>query len=76
MWLTYSTELGINTGMDIYTPVKTHLEKCKHSDIQRLADESGIPFTTIIKIKYGETKNPGVLTIQPLFNVIMKQAAA
>lgn len=61
--------------MDIFTPVKTYLDNCKHSDIQKLANESGIPFTTIIKIKYGETKNPGVHTIQPLFNVIMKQTA-
>lgn len=32
--------------------------------IERLADLSGVPATTIYKIKRGETKNPGVETLR------------
>lgn len=62
--------------MDIYTPIKKHLEACKTSDLEILSSLSGISIHTINKIKSGETKNPGVLTIQPLFLAIEKTKAS
>ena len=56
--------------MDIYTPTKIYLDGCKHKELMALAEISGVPYTTIIKIKTGETKNPGVLTTQKLFEHI------
>jgi transcriptional regulator with XRE-family HTH domain len=53
--------------MDIYTPVKEYVAGCTGKDLQALADKSGVPFTTIMKIKTGETKNPGVITVQKLY---------
>jgi hypothetical protein len=33
-------------------------------DIQRLADLSGVPFHTLLKIRSGETLNPGIETVR------------
>jgi hypothetical protein len=33
-------------------------------DIQRLADLSGVPFHTLLKIRSGETMNPGIETVR------------
>ncbi len=35
-----------------------------HAQLQELARLSGVPFTTIWKIRSGETKNPGIETVR------------
>jgi hypothetical protein len=56
--------------MDIYTETKEYLDPTKPADLHRLAASSGVPYHTILKIKNGETKNPGVLTVQKLLTAI------
>lgn len=43
--------------------VQDELNKVSITDLQVVADESGIPFGTLHKIKYGVTKNPGFNTV-------------
>jgi predicted transcriptional regulator len=53
--------------MDIFTPVKEYVAGCTGKELQALAEKSGVPFTTLMKIKTGETKNPGVLNVQKIY---------
>lgn len=57
--------------MDIFTFTKSHVDNLKYRELDSLAERSGVPVHTINKIKSGETKNPGVLTVQKLFDAIV-----
>ena len=47
--------------------VREHLEANKNR-LKEIAGETDIPFGTLKKIHYGDTKNPGVNTIQLLYD--------
>jgi len=53
--------------MDIFTPVLDKLRASSEADVRLLADATGVPKPTIDKIKYGQTPNPRVQTIQRLY---------
>ena len=53
--------------MDILTPVFKRLHAAREADVVRLSEFSGVPKPTIDKIKYGQTPNPRVLTVQKLY---------
>lgn len=44
--------------------IAQRLAPMKYPQIQRLADLSGVPFHTLLKIRSGETRNPGVETVR------------
>ena len=44
--------------------VRERLSALDYAAIQRVADASGVPFTTLLKIRGGETKNPGIETVR------------
>jgi predicted transcriptional regulator len=44
--------------------VRVALEGLTLKQLDRLAELSGVPCTTIYKIKRGETKNPGIETLR------------
>lgn len=46
--------------------VQERLGKTRISDLHALADQTGVPFGTLFKIKYGTTKNPRHNTVKPL----------
>jgi transcriptional regulator with XRE-family HTH domain len=48
--------------------LKTH----DKTTLQMLAQKCGVPFHTLRKIASGETKNPGVYTMQPIAEVFAK----
>lgn len=54
--------------MDLTFPsseqVRAALAPLTLSQLERLAELSGVPASTIYKIKRGETKNPGVETLR------------
>jgi hypothetical protein len=43
--------------------VREKLAALSRTDLQALAKRSGVPFHTLLKIKRGDTKNPGLETI-------------
>lgn len=54
--------------MDLHLPsaeeVRSHLAPLTMKQIGRLSELSGVPSTTIYKIKRGETDNPGMETVR------------
>jgi len=41
-----------------------------------IAEATGIPFSTIKKIRYGEVSNPGVNTVETLYRFLIGSIAA
>jgi transcriptional regulator with XRE-family HTH domain len=51
---------------DILTNVSSALQKASDRELRRIAEGSGVSYPTLNKIRYGYTKNPGVLTVQAI----------
>ncbi len=47
--------------------VRAYLAGLNLAQIQALADSSGTPYTTILKIRNGETGNPGIETVAKFY---------
>lgn len=54
----------MNTDIPTVDEIRDALKPFTHAPMQRLAKLSGVPFTTLWKIKDGTTKNPGVATVR------------
>ena len=52
------------TGIPSGTDVRHALLKLSHSQMGALAAASGVPFTTLWKMRSGETSNPGIETVR------------
>lgn len=50
--------------------VKRGLESLSHAGVQELSRVSGVPFTTIWKIRDGTTENPGMETVRKFWTHI------
>ena len=59
-----------------FADVKERLSPLGHAQIQRLAELSGVPFTTLWKIKAGPTENPGIETVRAFWPHIEAVEAA
>lgn len=58
--------------------VRAELSGLGHARMQELAKLSGVPFTTLWKIKDGTTENPGIETVRkfwPYLPVVQREAA-
>jgi transcriptional regulator with XRE-family HTH domain len=53
---------------EILSPVLARLREVKHSDLPEVARLSGVPESTLRKLRYGEVKDPRVQTVQALRN--------
>ena len=47
--------------------VREKLSELCHSETEALAKKAGVPFTTLLKIKTGETSNPRLETVRLIF---------
>lgn len=65
--------------MDISNFVKENLKQCNLASLRICADETGVPYNTLIRIKYQDDVNPRIETIQPIYtyfkNLEAKKAA-
>ncbi len=54
--------------MDAFIPstlaVRAELQALSHAQVQELSKLSGVPFTTLWKVRAGETRNPGLDTVR------------
>ncbi|QLI49457.1 hypothetical protein vBPaeMUSP18_42 [Pseudomonas phage vB_PaeM_USP_18] len=50
--------------------IRTRLEAMKQAQIKSLAKDSGVPFGTLMKIRHGITKNPGIETVRAFFPLL------
>lgn len=55
---------GMDTTIPTAQEVRDKLATLNRSDVQALAQRSGVPFHTLLKIKSGETENPGLETVR------------
>jgi len=60
--------------MDIMKKILSHLEATSYRDLEDVvAPATGIPYGTLARIKCGETDNPRIKTVQPLFNYFKRK---
>jgi hypothetical protein len=52
------------TSIPSAAEVRLRLEKLPHAELKGLACASAVPFTTLWKIRSGETRNPGIETVR------------
>jgi predicted transcriptional regulator len=50
--------------------VRARLLALKDGEIERIAGDSGVPASTLWKIRIGATKNPGVETVRKFFHLL------
>ncbi len=59
--------------MNMFIPsirqVRTYLEGLNHAQVQKLSEDSGVPFNTLWNIRKGTTTNPGTETVRKFFPV-------
>lgn len=51
-------------------------QRLQSSDLQQLADQSGVPFHTLLKIRRGETANPRLETVRSIWPLLAAQPDA
>lgn len=58
--------------------IRSDLEGLGHAQMQELARVSGVPFTTLWKVRSGDTRNPGIETVRMFMPYLaaMKKGAA
>lgn len=56
--------------------VRAQLAPLTHAQLQALAKASGVPFTTLWKVRSGVTKNPGIETVGKFLPYIPDQQRA
>ena len=64
----------MSTIIPTVAEVKESLTALNHAQLQGLADASGVPFPTLMKIRQGSTSNPGLLTVGKFYPVLPKKA--
>ena len=52
--------------MNTFTQIKVELSKLTKADLEPLAEKSGIPFHTLLKIWNGYTTDPRISTVEKL----------
>jgi predicted transcriptional regulator len=51
--------------------IRRRLGLLTQAQLHQLASDTGVPYSTLVKIKYAETKNPGIETVAQFFQVLM-----
>lgn len=55
-----------NPRVDALETIRSKLSRVTWRNLQRIADEAGVPFHTLRKIVSGETQNPSYRTVEKL----------
>lgn len=53
----------MNTNIPSAHDVRERLRRLRPAELVRLSDRSGVPHATLMKIRTGQTKNPGIETV-------------
>lgn len=57
------------------TMIVSRLEKLSQKEVRQLADDSGVPFGTLMNIRQGSTRNPGIETVRAFFPLLVVEDA-
>jgi predicted transcriptional regulator len=66
----------MNSAIPSAEAVRAALAPLSLKQLEKLAELSGVPFTTIYKVKRGETKNPGIETLRQFMPHVQDALAA
>lgn len=55
--------------------VAARLRPMRVNELQDLAARSGVPYRTLLKIRFGQTVNPGIETVRKFYSLLPEQAA-
>ena len=68
----------MNTSIPSAADIRVVLEKLSHAQVGALAERSKVPFTTLWKIRAGDTENPRLETVRqfmPFVSQVASEAA-
>ena len=66
----------MDTSIPSPEQVRTRLEALGHAGIKALADKTGVPFTTLWKVRAGETSNPRLETVRAIWPELIGTSGA
>ncbi len=66
----------MNTEIPSVDLVRTQLQNLPDNGLKTIASQSGVPFTTLWKIRAGETANPGIETVRKFYPFLPCPVAA
>jgi predicted transcriptional regulator len=55
--------MGMNSNLPSALSVRERLRQLRPAELVRLSDRSGVPHATLMKIRTGQTRNPGIETV-------------
>lgn len=61
---------GMKTPLPSADQVAERLRPLKTRELRGLASRSGVPYRTLLKIRIGETPNPGLETVRKFFHLL------
>jgi predicted transcriptional regulator len=61
---------GMTTLFPSIEDVRTRLQLLKDGEIYKVAQDSGVPASTLWKIRCGATPNPGIETVRKFFHLL------
>lgn len=74
-----SIQMWIMQPMNIVVPstedVRAGLAALSQAELVDLSSRSGVPFSTLSKIRYGHTPNPGLDTVRKFFHLLPAELA-
>jgi len=77
--LTRKTAFGMMRRMATQIPqaslIRENLQKLAAYQLRSIAAKSNVPFTTLLKIRSGETKNPGIETVRAFFPYLPRSSS-
>lgn len=50
--------------------IRARLEAMSQAQVRSLATDSGVPYGTLMKIRYGITRNPGIETVRAFYPLL------
>ena len=72
MGLTRRTVSGTLSAMNILIFIQQKISACSYKQLETISADTGVPYGTLMKIKAGQTENPRIKTIQPLYDYFQK----
>ena len=67
---------GMETNLPSTDQVAARLRVMRMGELRDLAGRSGVPYRTLLKIRLGETPNPGLETVRKFFHLLPATPAA
>jgi hypothetical protein len=66
---------GMKSSIPSANHVAARLKPLRTSELQDLALRSGVPYRTLLKIRFGQTVNPGIETVRKFYELLPEQVA-